>query len=211
VSFDHKTVDFSCFNAANSHCVSSDVVKLMESHFRGNSNEYQDSAMADNHGSILTPFNNELESSVINNFEDDDQSHVLLVPFSIEVRICTPDDVAREVRLCTPVDAIVEKLTAEDIATVPIKGPIRTFGDNQSVVNSSSFHRVRKAIAAKLTTFSCIVSGADILSKDWNYSKVWQTLKPILFWGGERYYGGSRQWVFQSLKSPAPLLTDGES
>jgi hypothetical protein len=86
-----------------------------------------------------------------------------------------------------------------------------TFGDNQSVVNSSSFHRVRKAIAAKLTTFNLIVSGADILSKDWNYSKVWQFLKPILFWGGERYYGGSRQWVFQSLKSPAPLLTDGES
>ena len=85
---------------------------------------------------------------------------------------------------------------------VPVKGPTRTFGDNESVVNSSniphaklhkrqvmlSFHRVREAIAAKLMTFN-FISGdnnpSDILSKAWGYTQVWPTLKPVLFWEGD--------------------------
>jgi hypothetical protein len=102
--------------------------------------------MVDN-GSILTPVNNELESSGIVNFEDYDQSHVLLVPFSNEVRICTPDDVAREVRLCTepsgtttgdsrPVatptatDQTLDTRNTLRYLGVPIKSPTPTFGDN---------------------------------------------------------------------------------
>jgi hypothetical protein len=85
---------------------------------------------------------------------------------------------------------------------VPVKGPTRTFGDNESVVNSSSiphaklhkrhimlsFHRVRESIAAKLMTFNFIPGDnnpADILSKAWGYSQVWPTLKPVLFWEGD--------------------------
>jgi hypothetical protein len=128
-----------------------------------------------------------LESSVINNFEDDDQSHVLLVPFSIEVRICTPDDVAREVRLCTKPSATttsdsnpVATHTATDQTLdtrntlrylgVPIKSPTPTFGDNDFMAN---------------------------------YSKVWQTLEPVLFWRDERYYGFHR-WICSVLEDSCP-------
>ena len=85
---------------------------------------------------------------------------------------------------------------------VPVKGPTQTFGDNESVVNSSSiphaklhkrhvmlsFHRVREAMAAKLMTFNFIPGDnnpADILGKAWGYTQVWPTLKPVLFWEGD--------------------------
>ena len=76
------------------------------------------------------------------------------------------------------------------------------FGDNKSVVDSSvfpharlhkrwhalSFHFVREAIAAKIIGFYHIASetnAADILSKHWGYSQVWQVLQPLLFWQGD--------------------------
>jgi hypothetical protein len=50
-----------------------------------------------------------------------------------------------------------------------------------------SFHRVREAIAARILGFFCL-SGcdnpADILSKQWEYTKVRETLKFLLFWRG---------------------------
>ena len=75
------------------------------------------------------------------------------------------------------------------------------FGDNQSVVKSSSiphaklhkrhvllsFHRVREAIAAKILRFIHIrgtENPADILSKAWGYQQIWQLLRPLLFWQG---------------------------
>ena len=75
------------------------------------------------------------------------------------------------------------------------------FGDNQSVVKSSSiphaklhkrhvllsFHRVREAIAAKILRFIHIRgtdNPADILSKAWGYQQIWQLLRPLLFWQG---------------------------
>ena len=76
------------------------------------------------------------------------------------------------------------------------------FGDNKSVVDSSmqvtaklhkrhtmlSFHRVCEAIAAGMIGFY-FISGefnlADILSKHWGYSRVWQQLKALLFWKGD--------------------------
>ena len=85
---------------------------------------------------------------------------------------------------------------------VPIKGPTRVFGDNESVVKSSnnpdaklhkrhtilSFHRVREAIAAKVMTYHFLPGDqnpADILSKAWGYAQVWHLLKPLLFWEGD--------------------------
>ena len=76
------------------------------------------------------------------------------------------------------------------------------FGDNESVVNSStlphaklhkrhtalSFHRVREAIASGILDFYHIRSEdnpADILSKHWGYQQVWQLLQPILYWRGD--------------------------
>ena len=85
---------------------------------------------------------------------------------------------------------------------VPLRQCDYMFGDNDSVVNSSnfphaklhkrhtilSFHRVREAIASKVLQFHHIpgiINPADILSKHWGYSNIWNVLKPILFWEGD--------------------------
>ena len=84
---------------------------------------------------------------------------------------------------------------------VEIHGPSFLFGDNQSVVTSSTvpssvlnkrssalnYHRVREAIAAKILKFLHIAgkeNPADILSKHFSCSDVWNTLQPLLFWRG---------------------------
>jgi hypothetical protein len=85
---------------------------------------------------------------------------------------------------------------------VAIQGSTMMFGDNESVVNSSSlpharlhkrhtalsFHRVREGIAAGVAQFYYIPSlsnPADILSKQWGYQQAWPMLQPLLFWEGD--------------------------
>ena len=85
---------------------------------------------------------------------------------------------------------------------VPIKGPSYLFGDNQSVVTSSTipssilnkrssalcYHRVREAIAAGILKFYHIKgkkNPADILSKHYAQADVWPLIKPLLFWRGQ--------------------------
>ena len=85
---------------------------------------------------------------------------------------------------------------------VPVRGPTRLFGDNGSVVTSSTiphsplkkchhalgYHCIREAIAAKIVDMHCIPSElnpSDILSKHWGYSQVWPILRAILFWRGD--------------------------
>jgi hypothetical protein len=75
------------------------------------------------------------------------------------------------------------------------------FGDNESVVNSStqphsklhkrhnalSFHHVCEAIAfgyVMLTHLPGKFNPVDILSKHWEYQTIWLILKPILFFHG---------------------------
>jgi len=82
---------------------------------------------------------------------------------------------------------------------VPLAGHSMMFGDNESVVNSSSmphsklhkrhnalaYHKTRESIAAKILRFYFVRSQenpADILSKHWDYASVWNQLRPILFW-----------------------------
>ena len=81
---------------------------------------------------------------------------------------------------------------------VPIDGQSYLFGDNESVVKSStipdstlkkrhivlSYHRVKEACASDMLTFTFIpgdMNPADILSKHWGYQQVWPLLRPILF------------------------------
>ena len=85
---------------------------------------------------------------------------------------------------------------------VPIKGKTILFGDNESVVKSStiphsvlkkrhcalSYHRVREAIASNMLCFAHLYgefNPADILSKHWGYQQVWHLMRPILFWVGD--------------------------
>ena len=85
---------------------------------------------------------------------------------------------------------------------VPVEKRSYMFGDNKSVVDSSSkphaklhkrhtsllFHRVHEAIATGIVAF-LHVSGdrnpADILSKHLAYGNVWQFMQPLLFWKGD--------------------------
>ena len=102
----------------------------------------------------------------------------------------------------TAVDQIIDIRTTFRYLGVPIRDKSYMFGDNRSVVTSStipnstiskrhhlaSYHRVREAIAAKYISFHWKdgkSNPADILSKHWEFATVWPMLKPILFWRGE--------------------------
>ena len=102
----------------------------------------------------------------------------------------------------TAVDQIIDIRTTLQYLGVPVSDKSYMFGDNRSVVTSStipnstiskrhhlaSYHRVREAIAAKYISFHWKDGKsnlADILSKHWEFSTVWPMLKPILFWRGE--------------------------
>ena len=102
----------------------------------------------------------------------------------------------------TAVDQIIDIRTTLRYLGVPIRDKSYMFGDNRSVVTSStipnstiskrqhlaSYHRVREAIAVKFISFHWKdgkSNPADILSKHWEFATVWPMLKPILFWRGE--------------------------
>ena len=102
----------------------------------------------------------------------------------------------------TAVDQIIDIRTTLRYLGVPIRDKSYMFGDNRSVVTSStipnstiskrhhlaSYHRVREAIAAKFISFHWKdgkSNPADILSKHWEFATVWPLLKTILFWRGE--------------------------
>ena len=99
----------------------------------------------------------------------------------------------------TAVDQIIDIRTTLRYLGVPIRDKSYMFGDNRSVVTSStiskrhhlaSYHRVREAIAAKYISFHWKDgkrNPADILSKHWEFATVWPMLKPILFWRGETF------------------------
>ena len=102
----------------------------------------------------------------------------------------------------TAVDQIIDIRTTLRYLGVPIRDKSYMFGDNKSVVTSStipnstiskrhhlaSYHRVREAIAAKFISLHWKdgkSNPVDILSKHWEFATVWPMLKPILFWRGE--------------------------
>ena len=85
---------------------------------------------------------------------------------------------------------------------VPVYEKTYMFGDNKSVVDSSSipyaklhkrhtalsFHRVHEAIAAGIIQFIHLpgsLNPADILSKHWGYSNIWRMLQALLFFPGD--------------------------
>jgi hypothetical protein len=102
----------------------------------------------------------------------------------------------------TCVDQIVDLRTTLRYLSVPIRDMSYMFGDNESVINSStqphsklhkrhnalSFHCVCEAIASGyivLTYLPGKFNPADILSKHWGYQTIWLILKPILFFHGD--------------------------
>ena len=99
------------------------------------------------------------------------------------------------------VDQIIDLRTSLRYLGVEVNGSTYMFGDNESVVKSStiptsalskrhnalSYHRVREAIAAGIIRFFHIKgtdNPADILSKHCGHQAGWPKIKPWLFWHG---------------------------
>ena len=103
-------------------------------------------------------------------------------------------------RTCT--DQLIDLRMTLRYLGVPIQGKAYVWGDNQSMVTSStvphsrltkrhlalSYHRVRAAIAAGVMSLYHRPgenNPSDILSKHWGYQQVWPMLRPLLFWSGD--------------------------
>ena len=106
-------------------------------------------------------------------------------------------------------DQIIDLRSTLRFLGVPIHGKSYLFGDNQSVITSStiphsslkkrhnalSYHRVREAIAAGILGFYKVdgsFNPADLLSKHYGYTQAWPMLKPLLFWRGDTGEIGSK-------------------
>jgi hypothetical protein len=85
---------------------------------------------------------------------------------------------------------------------IPLDGPAWMFGDNQSVLTSSTlphsslnkrhnalaYHRVREAVAAKVMYFQHVsgkINVSDIFTKFLPWTTFWPLVQPLLFWKGE--------------------------
>ena len=101
----------------------------------------------------------------------------------------------------TATEQIVDTRQTLRYLGVPIKSKAYRFGDNKSVVNSSTvphsllskrhnilfYHRVREAIAAKFHVFHWSDSSqnkSDILCKHWEFSKVFHIIRDLLDFQG---------------------------
>jgi hypothetical protein len=87
---------------------------------------------------------------------------------------------------------------------IPLDGPAWLFGDNQSIITSSTiphlalgkhhmalaYHCIREAVAAGVMYF-CKIDGkqnpADCLTKYVDHGTYWPVIEPILFWKGETF------------------------
>jgi hypothetical protein len=104
----------------------------------------------------------------------------------------------------TTVDQIVDLRLTLRYLGVPIRDKSYVFGDNKTVIDSSStphaklhkrhnalsFHRVREAVASKFISIFHLpgeYNPADILSKHWAYASVWRIMNPILFARGDTW------------------------
>ena len=102
----------------------------------------------------------------------------------------------------TCIEQVMDLRTTLRYLGVPIRQKSYVFGDNKAMIDSAatphaklhkrhtalSWHRVREAIAAGVAVIYHVRSEAnpaDILSKHWGYSQVWDLLKPLLFWKGD--------------------------
>ena len=85
---------------------------------------------------------------------------------------------------------------------IPLDGPSWMFGDNQSVLTSStipesalnkrqnalSYHLVRECIAAQIINFMHVEgknNPSDILTKFLSWPNFWPLIQPLLFWKGD--------------------------
>jgi len=102
----------------------------------------------------------------------------------------------------TCVDQIIDLRTTFRYLGVPIRDISYMFGDNKTVVDSStiphsklhkrhnalSFHHVREAVATGFIGLYHLpgeFNPADIMTKHWGYQMIWRLLQPLLFYQGD--------------------------
>ena len=117
---------------------------------------------------------------------------------TVENATCGSEFVAAK----TATEQIVDLRQTLRYLRVPIKSNAYMFGDNKSVVTSStvphsllskrhnimSYHRVREASAAKILAFHWCDSSqnkSDILSKHWKFSKVYHIIRDLFDYQGK--------------------------
>ena len=103
----------------------------------------------------------------------------------------------------TAVEQVMEIRNYFRYLGVPVLGKTRVFGDNESMIKSStlphsvltkrhnaiSYHKVREAVASDMMSLHHIPgteNPSDILSKHWAHCDVWPMLQKILFWYRDR-------------------------
>jgi hypothetical protein len=104
----------------------------------------------------------------------------------------------------TTINQIVDLRMTLRYFGVPIQEKSYVFGDNKTIIDASltphaklhkrhnalSFHCVQEAVASKYVTIFHLLGGynpADILSKHWAYTLVWQTMNALLFARGDTW------------------------
>jgi Reverse transcriptase (RNA-dependent DNA polymerase) len=114
-------------------------------------------------------------------------------------------------------EQIIDLRTTLRYLGVPIKGRAYMFGDNKSVITSStlphsrlskrhnalSYHRVREAIVAGVMRFFHIdgtKNPADILSKHCGYPQLWPHTQPLLFWFGCPHWKKSEEEAVKTVR-----------
>jgi hypothetical protein len=102
----------------------------------------------------------------------------------------------------TATEQIMDLCYTLSIMGVPIVGPSWMFGDNQSVITSStipessinkrhnalSYHLVRECIAAEIIYFINVkgkFNPSDLFTKILGWAEFWPLIQPLLFWKGE--------------------------
>jgi hypothetical protein len=103
---------------------------------------------------------------------------------------------------CTCIDQAIDLHIMLHYLGVPICDKSYMFGDNKSVIDSStiphaklhkhhnalSFHCVREAVVAKIVAIYHLpgeFNPANILSKHWGYAQIWLILQPLYFYPGD--------------------------
>ena len=102
----------------------------------------------------------------------------------------------------TTVEQIIDLRYTLRMLGVPLDGPAWMFGDNESVITSSTiphsalkkrhealaYHKVREAVASGIIYF-CKIDGkenpADLLTTFRSHTRAWPLIKPLLFWAGD--------------------------
>ena len=99
-------------------------------------------------------------------------------------------------------DRIIDLQFTLQAMGVPVEEPSWMFGDNHSVLTSStiphsvmskrwvalSYHRVRAAIAHGILRFCHVDTSnnvSDVLTKSLGHMKMWPLIQPLLFWKGD--------------------------